>query len=208
MTPYGKTHNCFRRDPDSHKLIPGHPATEEIALLWDIEWEFTEKIDGTNIRLIWIPDEGVIVKGRSDKAELPKGMKDCFDATLEELFNEHFPDVPVCVYGEGYGAGIQKGGHYSETKRFAAFDIKIGHTWLPRVDFIEICQRLNLEMVPLITHGPLTKAVSLVRNGLKSKYGDFFAEGLVARPAMPLLDRRGHRILVKVKHKELYEARS
>ena len=210
MNPYGKTLNVYKRDPESHKLIPGHPASPEIEQLWSIDWELTEKIDGTNIRVIWDPvnyPELVIIKGRTEKAQLHLELVKYFRPfELAPKFKEIFPDspVPICVYGEGFGAGIQKGGLYSPTKTFSAFDVKVGTVWLPRVDAIEIVEKLGLNFVPIIAHGPLTKAVALVWRGLQSQYGDFYAEGLVARPAFPLLDRRGHRVIVKIKHKELF----
>ena len=210
MNPYGKTLNVFKRDPESHKLIMGHPASEEIKQLWNIKWELTEKIDGTNIRVVWDPINYpglVLIKGRTEKAQLHPELAEYFRPfELAPKFKEIFPDcpVPICIYGEGFGAGIQKGGCYDEEKRFAAFDVKIGTSWLPRGDAIEIVEKLGLDFVPIIDHGSLSKAINLVSRGVSSQYGDFYAAGLVARPAFPLLDRRGHRVIVKIKHKELF----
>jgi hypothetical protein len=40
------------------------------------------------------------------------------------------------------------------------------------------------------------------RGGLKSQWGDFEAEGIVARPKVDLFDRGGNRIICKIKGKD------
>lgn len=44
----------------------------------------------------------------------------------------------------------------------------------------------------------------MTRKGIKSQWGDFIAEGIVARPATELLTRNGERIITKIKHKDFY----
>jgi hypothetical protein len=41
---------------------------------------------------------------------------------------------------------------------------------------------------------------------LISRWGEFEAEGLVARPEVELFDRAGHRIITKIKAKDLKES--
>ena len=92
-----------------------------------------------------------------------------------------------------------------QNKAFAVFDIKIGNIWLRRTDVQDIVERLALPMVPTLCHGHLMKGVGWVTGGLRSRFGDFYAEGLVARPLAGFLDRRGHRIICKIKHKEIWQ---
>ena len=49
---------------------------------------------------------------------------------------------------------------------------------------------------------PLSTAIDIVKNGLKSTFGDFEAEGIVARPVVPMFSRNGDRIIVKIKGKD------
>ena len=44
--------------------------------------------------------------------------------------------------------------------------------------------------------------VTAASQGFKSQWGDFMAEGIVARPAQELRTRDGHRIITKIKHKD------
>lgn len=106
-------------------------------------------------------------------------------------------------YGEGYGAKIQKGGgNYRQDQDFVLFDVKIGDWWLERSSVEEIASALKLDIVPIIGTGTLYDMVKITRNGFNSIWGNFKAEGIVARPEVELKSRNGNRIITKVKHKD------
>ena len=112
----------------------------------------------------------------------------------------------VQLFGEGYGAGIQKGGAYRSDKGFILFDVKIGKTWLGYDDARAIGIELGLDVVPLYTVGTIREAVYIVQpdSGWGSKIAiepEAF-EGLVGVPKVPLFDKRHNRIIVKVKRKD------
>ena len=48
----------------------------------------------------------------------------------------------------------------------------------------------------------LEQIVALVREPFASKIGTAMAEGIVARPIEPLFDRKGARIIIKLKTKD------
>jgi len=180
----------------------------EFEYLQDNEWVFTEKVDGTNIRVMF--DGELKYNGKTDRAQLPvdliEKLHEIFDPHLE-YFKESFvppKDVPVevCLYGEGYGAGIQKGGCYRQDKSFVLFDIKIGNMWLQREDVRDIAEKLEIDIVPIIGRGTLMEGVNLVKEGIQSTWGDFIAEGIVARPAVEMRTRRGERLITKIKTKD------
>ena len=50
MQTYTKINTMFMRD-ERGLIIPGEWATPEIAWLSENKWHFTEKVDGTNIRV-------------------------------------------------------------------------------------------------------------------------------------------------------------
>lgn len=115
--------------------------------------------------------------------------------------------VEVCLYGEGYGAKIQKGGdNYRSDQDFVLFDIKIDNWWLQRVDVEDIAKKLDIDIVPIIGTGTLPDMIQEVRNGFNSVWStskvSFKAEGIVARPGVELKTRSGHRIITKIKHKD------
>ena len=71
-----------------------------------------------------------------------------------------------------------------------------------REDVEEIGKQLNLEVAPIIGYGTLDDMVSRVKEGFDSRWGDFIAEGIVARPATELKARNGDRIITKLKYKD------
>jgi len=215
---YHKIQSIFKRDPETkHKtMLFGEYSIPEFAFLKDNEWDFTEKVDGTNIRVYHNPEMGgfstngkinpVSFGGRTANSQLPARLVN----KLNEMFTSELFDAAdltstdLVLYGEGYGAKIQKGGgnYIPDGVSFVLFDIKIGDWWLQREDVLELGQKLGLSVVPLIGRGTLGGMVSIVEKGLQSTWGDFYAEGIVARPALELKSRAGHRIITKLKHKD------
>ncbi len=115
-------------------------------------------------------------------------------------------EVPVYIYGEFYGKGIQKcGGNYGDNKRFAVFDI-CQQGWYIPIDMLkDYCEKLGLDMVPYIGQMTIGEAEKMVMRGFKTKVPnvvnpDLIEEGIVARPIVPIKDPRGNRIIVKIKY--------
>lgn len=200
---YESIKNIFKRDPETRKPIWGKFSMSEFEYLQDCEWTWTEKLDGMNIRIIL--DDGVKFRGRSDKAQIPRRLLQHLGCLQDKLDIEAIPSM--CFYGEGIGAGIQKGGRYGSEQRFVLFDIKTFCNWTGQDQMLEIASDLGFETAPPIFKGTISRALSMVRLGLVSVLGDFFAEGLVGRPVPELLDRYGNRIIVKIKHRDFYRSR-
>lgn len=118
-----------------------------------------------------------------------------------------FEGKDVCLYGEGYGARIQKGGgnYIRDGVDFILFDVRIGNFWLTPEQVGDLATALDLKSVPMIGLGTLQDAIDMCRQGLKSQWGDFEAEGIIARPAVDLLTRHGQRIITKIKCKDFPE---
>lgn len=206
MKEYHKIQSIYKRDEITHKFIEGEFSLPEFEYLRNNEWCFTEKIDGTNIRIGW---NGLTKKigGRTENAQIPTFLYE----KLEHLFPDEklakcFPEVEdiVILYGEGYGAKIQKGGgnYIPDGVDFILFDVLIGEWWLRRDDVDGIAQSLGIKSVPTLGYGTLDNAVQGIKVGVNSTFGDFLAEGMVLRPTTELKSRAGHRIITKLKHKD------
>ena len=156
MNEYNKIQTVYMRDPNTkHKtLLEGQWSMPEFGYLAGNEWVYTEKVDGTNIRVM-------------------------FD-----------------------GQQITFGGNYRPDQDFVLFDVKVGDWWLLREDVEEIAQAFGLDIVPIIGRGTLPAMVELARYGFPSVWGNFLAEGIVARPSVELKTRRGDRLITKIKHKD------
>lgn len=207
MEKYHKIQTVFLRNPETKykTLLEGQFALPEFEYLANNKWVFTEKVDGTNIRIMF-KDSNITFGGKTNRAMIPaplaNKLNDIF-LPLKEKFVELFKDAEVCLYGEGYGAKIQKGGgNYRPDQSFVLFDIKIGQWWLQRKDVENIASKLGLDIVPVIGAGTLMEMVELAKSGFKSAWGDFIAEGIVARPEVELFSRSGKRIITKIKYKD------
>jgi hypothetical protein len=205
MREYHKIQSVFKRDPDTHKFIEDEWSLPEFEYLSDNQWELTEKVDGTNIRVM-CQDGVVSFGGKTENAQIPASLvKVLQDLFPPEKFKGVFNDnASVCLYGEGYGTKIQKVGslYKPDGVFFVLFDILIGDWWLNHEDVIEIATKLDIEVVPTIDFGTLYDAIEFVKEGFNSCWGAFPAEGLVCRPKIELKDRAGHRIITKIKTKD------
>lgn len=203
MKEYHKIETLFERDNKTKKLIEGQFRNPTVEYLKDNLWEFTEKIDGTNIRILW-DGHKVTFAGRTDKAqisaELSNRLFELFGGeTNEQLFEQKFGETEVMLCGEGYGAKIQNGGAYRSNQDFILFDVMIAGNWQPRDSVKNIAQYFNLDIVPIVLVGTLQDAIDYVKTKPKSRIGTADSEGVVGRPCVELQDRCGNRIIVKVK---------
>ena len=187
------------------KLIEGKYRNETVAYLKDNEWICTEKIDGTNIGVIW-DGHKVSYQGRTERAQVPTHLMnrliELFGGSInEELFEQKFGEMQVILFGEGYGAKIQNGGKYRSDVSFILFDVYLPeqNLWLKRDAIEDIAKAFGIEAVPIVLKGTLQQAVDYVKSKPKSTIGEADMEGLVCRPAIDLLDRMGKRVIVKVK---------
>ena len=215
MYKYPKIETLFKRD-EKFKI------TNEIRLpeFENIKrWLITEKIDGTNIRIIYTEDK-LLIRGRTDKASIPTFLLEALQSifTIEKV--KAILDNPIekglCLYGEGYGAKIQKGGgNYNKGNSFRLFDVWIDGWWLEWDSIEEIAKKLEIKIVPVINkrcngnmETDLETAIKLVKNEHLSDvamqegtYGHI-AEGIVARAYPTMLFRRGNPIKWKLKVKD------
>jgi RNA ligase len=214
MSEYHKIINVFRRDEQTHKLKRGEWTTDELAFTSSCQWEATEKVDGTNIRVIYPNAAGnIAICGKTDRAQLKQDLVDAIgnafplDVLREKCANATFEE-PIIFYGEGYGPGIQKiGSAYRPDKGFILFDIRVGHWWLRRGDVTGLATALGVEQVPVVARGTLSELVSYVEaNVLSSEVAARYdranvpMEGIVCRPyGCELLTRKGERLIVKIK---------
>ncbi len=199
---YQKIMSVYERDEQTKKFLVGRYSTPEIAMLKDVRWAFTEKVDGTNIRVIYENGE-VSFAGRSDDASIPRPIETKLD-TLFKTFEQRaklkevFPDGAV-LYGEGFGGNIQKAGPQYGDFDFVLFDVRVGDWQLERESVEDVGVKLGLKVAPIIGYGTLDEAIALVKKGFPSVFGQAQSEGIVARPVVELFTRKGDRVITKVK---------
>lgn len=215
---YPKIETLYDRD-EQFKVDPERIRRAEFDL--PKRWLVTEKIDGTNVRVLITMDEkgglgSVRYEGRTDAATMPPFLT----ARLEELFNETTldgvfdPMIKAILYGEGYGEKIQKGGgNYRKGVSFRLIDVLVIGSpeqswWLEWENVEDVARKIGIETVPVLLHdATLHEAVDAVTDPSlvafqDSGTKDYVQEGIVARTVPQLFDRRGHRVAWKLKGKD------
>lgn len=208
MKEYHKIETLFNRDEKTKKLIQGSYRNDTFEYLKDNIWQFTEKVDGTNIRIYW-DGHRVSFGGRTDNAQIPahliNRLNDLFGGeTNEQLFEQKFGECEVELFGEGYGIKIQNGGLYRDDVDFILFDVMINGNYQPRESVEDIAKYFGIDIVPIVLEGTLQDGVDYVLNNRKSIVAKNGAEieGVVGRPKMELNDRTGKRVIVKIKYRD------
>ena len=205
MFEYPKIQSLYKRDPENnYKTFLDEYSRPEFALLENADWIWTEKIDGMNIRVIW-NGETVLFGGRTDRAQVPTPLLKHLMKTFILAFEDVFDEGPVTLYGEGYGPKIQKGGgDYRDDPGFILFDVRVGSWWLTRESVEQVAVELDIPIVPIVLIGTFAEAVRMVRFGFTSTEANTprNAEGVVGRPPLELFDRKGERLITKIKTKD------
>ena len=209
MNEYHKIQSVYKRDPATNykRFLDGQWSLPEFEYLARNEWVWTEKIDGTNVRIGW---NGVAIEfgGRTADAQMPvflmRRLQELFQLDPMDAVFGHEPDTDVILVGEGYGAKIQKaGGLYKpDGVDFILFDVCVGGWWLERHNVEDIANRLSLSIVPIVGRGSLLEAIEFTKTDQSSSIGTAQSEGLVMRPATELRTRNGHRLIAKVKRRD------
>jgi hypothetical protein len=134
------------------------------------------------------------------------------EASASTFYGVALEEVPVYIYGEYFGTGVQKGGgrYIQNGNDFLVFDIKQQGWWLPKENRDAICKALGLEQVPFLGHMTLEDIEKMVRGGFATKFDraadpTLIEEGIVARPVIPLCSSNGNRVIVKVKYCDYVE---
>lgn len=189
MSEYAKIDTLFDRGAD-FKVDVTRVRRPEFAAI--DRWRVDEKLDGMNIRLILRddPDAPAEVRGRTDRATVPDGVRRAATDHLRwNPSNLHPGQVGLVVYGEGLGPKVNGNPHRLDHCEFRVFDVRpliarsfeTGHVdeaevvathisyneclgrWLERVDVRAVAVALGLAMVPEIAVTPRNDIVWAVR---------------------------------------------
>lgn len=204
MIEYNKIDTLYKRDMEgTKKLLEGEFRNPAVEFLKDNIWQFTEKVDGTNIRVYW-DGHKVQFGGRTERAQIPAHLVNHLNAVFgtseaEQIFEEKFGETEVILFGEGYGPKIQNGGLYRPDVSFILFDVLISNNYQSRESVEDIAKAFGIDIVPIIFEGTIQEGVDFVKGHPNSTMGTAKMEGLVGRPKVEMRDRCGKRIIVKIK---------
>ncbi len=192
--------------------IEGIYSNPIFKYLRDCSWLWSEKLDGTNIRIIVPsqenPDIRIKIKGRDDNSSIPQVLIDWILDWIhreDAIIRDSFVNGAI-LFCEGVGENIQKG-HLFGMQHLKLLDIKVGNFWLEKTSIAEIATSLYLDFAPIRLEGTIQDAINFVQgnqrsafdNGLLEDRTSLRIEGLVGQPYHRLFDAQGNRIQVKIK---------
>lgn len=180
-----------------------------LAAFQDDKWVAHEKLDGSSMTIFLRNGVfGVCSRNLEIKPDEPGRFTDIVKQDNLEEKIRRLGLLDVAVQGELCGPGIQ-GNKYGLTRLqffpFQIFDINFKE-YFDHSDFVLACRRMKLEPVPCIWQGKLdgrgvkeVVEMAVIRSRLAK---DKWAEGLVFRPEVEVVDYRGNRVSFKAKNPE------
>ena len=210
---YPKINTLFKRDSKG-KIIEDEFSLKEFEYLKNNLWSVTEKVDGTNIRVIWNSDlKTVTIKGKANNST----MNDLLYSKLLSIFtvermDSYYPNTSMILFGEGYGFKVQKCGkrYLVDDHDFILFDVNINGKWLNTDNITDIANTLKIKRVPLLTPMTILQVIELIKNGgfisTISNDNTLVAEGVVIKPlCAELYSYDGKPIIAKLKVQDYKE---
>lgn len=199
---YPKFYAPYKRKKDSKYLELTQPREELLPYMNDKTcWWVSEKLDGTNTRIIW-DGYKVDVKGRTSSSQLQGYQNELLRELIQNdnyKFDETFGTKEVTIYGEAFGGKIQKNPHGVEPQ-FMVFDINIDGVWLQYPDVSKIAESLGLRYNNHVLIMGWDTVMDAFKETVKQRLDeDEYFEGLVAVPGHMPLTRLGERVMTKIK---------
>lgn len=203
---YKKILNPFMRDHDNGgRLVYGAWTLPMFEYLAYGTWILTEKVGGVNVRVVVDSDNKTVsFYGRTDKAVIPVPLATHLTYHFNPISSRLFEAFPrgACLYGEGYGAGIRDGVKYKKTQSFIMFDIMADGRFMDHHEVEAVGELLSILVVPVVGEGSLFDAIDAVSNNMKSRWGNFTSEGIVAKTKVCLYDKYGNRAITKIQYRD------
>lgn len=215
---YPKIDTLYERD-EKHFVVVGKLKRPEFGNIK--RWSVTEKLNGRNTRVSLINNgDGGIIEygGKTDDAEMPDALLDYLRKTftIDKMKRAFWIDplkIPnkVTIYGEGYGPKMTSGsGIYRKDVSFRLFDCLVDAWWLERPNLEDVARKLGVKCVPvlgLIDRLPETAQdlYMMVNESVVAREESGTGatpEGVVARSDPILFNRKGERVMWKLKIKD------
>jgi ATP-dependent RNA circularization protein (DNA/RNA ligase family) len=222
---YPKIHSLWKRQgwylDEGKKNNPDYQSGRQSFIVGDYAvpefanvkyWLVQEKIDGTNVRIIY-DGKTVTFKGRRDDSDLPKDLFSYLNAVftvdkLRHVFShrEIKDGSKLQLFGEGYGGNIQKAGpNYRPDIGFILFDVHQNYWWFQR-DVKKAACSLGIYYAPIIGVMSEQEVVDYVKSKPLSlcSQNPQVMEGVVCRPNSSLMRilENGEPLMMKLKCRE------
>lgn len=196
------------KDKPAQKKIYREPELEYLA---KNPWAYKRKLNGENMRVMWNGEQAVW-NGKTNDFKTDAVTAEYMNSTfLEEIFEEKFGrEKQVLLFGERMAPKAQGNELNLEAVEFVLFDVKIGDAWLEPKNLRAVAKYFGLHtcydfMRPEDEKKDYVDTLeNLIDAVAKGKFKDW--EGIVASPATGLFNRKGERLICKIKNHEYLRA--
>lgn len=185
MHYYSKIIAPFERENAKSKYVTeGKWSKPEFKMLQDIKWSWTQKIDGTNVRVFWNGDK-VEIFGHTDKTQFNERtmtwLKNTFcTPEAETVFEDLYGENPVNVFGEFVSKDTNQNYGYPNGA-FFVFDVQseTSKCFWGRDAVKTVAERFNVFAVQELLVGSIREAVKFVKIANKVWNKEFINSGAV-----------------------------
>ena len=208
---YPKLKNLHKRDPADNKVID--EFTDEIfspEQLGNAGWTWREKMDGTNLRIIW-DGHRAEYRGRTDRAQFSDGQTMFLDEKIkspafEELLEQTFGNTEAVLFGELIGNKLQGNPHKVDGYEIRVYDAFVAGWWLLPASVDELASDLGLGSAEIIVVAPIghmhrvMKNIASITEAFEGEAEPLeYLEGIVGTAPGGVLHRSGAILRVKLK---------
>jgi hypothetical protein len=186
---------------------------EIISKLGNCPWYAREKIDGANTRIIWNKGaDNFEIMSRNIKEIQHKPLRNYLEATFNgdammEKFVENVSKSykQIILFGESVGEKIQENIYKISGYSFVLFDVMIDGQFGSEGCVEWVSQELGIYKPQILYRGTIPWiAADFIARPNPSQFGRLWsteveAEGIVLLPEMQLYNRRGERIILKMR---------
>ncbi len=195
------------------KLCTCEYSNNLFGYLSTLEWVFTEKIDGTNLRIVW-DGFNISFLGRTNDAIFEDDVLIYLNETynnngFKKLLEEKVGTKLTILFGELFGQKIGCYGNYYDSNelRVRFFDVSIDEKYLNYTNSRNFIESIGEEYVPEVFRGTLNNCKSEVLashiSSVSKNFSNLIIEGLVGQPIFQLYNEKKERIIVKLRVEDL-----
>ena len=111
-----------------------------------------------------------------------KGLLETGFGEIISIISHEFGDVPVRVFGEIYGKGVQDLAYGTTSPKLAVFDIQVDGRYVDFATMKVLAKRLGVDVVPTLYEGPFDPEALIVhRDGKDTLSNSNVREGIVIK---------------------------
>ena len=172
-----------------------------------LSWQWTEMIDGIDVRIHWDGNDVHIIRTDSEDKLFSVVHQYLFEHFGKDearlLFRSSFGDSDTSLFGTVYAGNsadnvFDPNEYYFDTLAFSLQDVAVNAVFENRAKVADCASIFDVQAAE-VKNGTIDEACAFLRQQPDSHLFTGPVKGLICRPEFDLLDAENHRIVVKIK---------